>query len=107
MSSGSVLRTEFSASTGGYTTAGILDEGDSIGGNPHHSWRQVVSTDRLNQHFGRGRLLDTKVTKRNGFGAFGGRVVEIELRFERGTVATSGTTVRRVLGLKSDWFNIH
>lgn len=106
--SGTVARTEFSSSTGGYTTGGafgaVVDKGDSIAANPNRDWTTSVDVLALERKFGRGRLLDLVVTERNGLGADGGRVTAIEFRFESGTVTQTGWKARTTLGLKSDWF---
>lgn len=107
---GGVARTEFSSSTGGHTAGGtfpaVVDEGDSTDANPNRSWTAVVNVDKLEAKFGRGRLLELVPTRRNGLGPDGGRVLEIEFRFERGTVVQNGWTARTTLGLKSDWFSV-
>ncbi len=108
--SGRVARTEFSSSTGGHTAGGtfasVKDDGDDVMDNPNRSWTKVVDVSALESKFGRGKLLDLAVTGRNGLGADGGRVTEIEFRFEDGTVTQSGWRARTTLGLKSDWFTV-
>ena len=105
---GTIARTEFSSSTGGHTAGGdfpaVADEGDSITANPNHTWTVTVALARIESRYNRGRLLEMAVVERNGLGADGGRVVRVELRFERGTVTESGDAVRIQLGLKSNWF---
>ena len=109
-SSGGVARTEFSSSTGGYTAGGdfpaVADLGDAIAVNPNHSWTASRSSDGLEAQYGLGRLLAIEVTGRNGLGADGGRVTEVHYRFERGSVAQSGSAFRSRFGLKSDWYSI-
>ncbi len=106
--SGTVARTEFSSSTGGYTTGGafgaVIDKGDAIEANPNRNWTVSVDVSALERKFNKGRLLDLEVTARNGLGPDGGRVTEIEFRFEGGTVTQTGWKARTTLGLKSDWF---
>jgi SpoIID/LytB domain protein len=107
---GRVARTEFSSSTGGYTAGGtfasVQDDGDDVESNPNRQWTKVVNVSALETRFGKGKLLDLVVTGRNGVGADGGRVTEIEFRFEQGTVTQSGWKARTTLGLKSDWFTV-
>jgi SpoIID/LytB domain protein len=109
-SSGRVARTEFSSSTGGHTAGGtfasVKDEGDDVESNPNRQWTKVVSVSALEAKFGRGKLLDLVVTARNGLGEDGGRVTQIEFRFEGGTVTQTGWKARTTLGLKSDWFSV-
>jgi SpoIID/LytB domain protein len=108
LSGGMPARTEFSSSTGGHTAGGtfpaVADAGDAIDRNPHRTWTVTVDVSSLESRYGRGRLLAINVTRRNGLGADGGRVTAVELRFEQGSVTESGSTVRSLLGLKSDWF---
>ena len=105
---GAVARTEFSSSTGGYTAGGdfpaVVDEGDAISANPNHSWTATVSVSKIEDRYDRGSLLEMAVVERNGHGADGGRAVQVEFRFENGTVTETGNAVRSFLGLKSDWF---
>jgi SpoIID/LytB domain protein len=109
-SSGRVARTEFSSSTGGHTAGGtfpsVKDDGDDVESNPNREWTKVVSVSAIEAKFGRGKLLDLVVTGRNGLGDDGGRVSQIEFRFERGTVTQTGWKARTTLGLKSDWFTV-
>ncbi len=106
--SGKVARTEFSSSTGGYTTGGsfaaVIDKGDAIAANPNQDWTVSVDVLALERKFNKGRLHDIVVTGRNGLGADGGRVTSIEFQFENGTVTQTGWKARTTLGLKSDWF---
>ncbi len=108
--SGRVARTEFSSSTGGHTAGGtfpsVKDDGDDVESNPNREWTKVVSVSALEAKFGRGKLLDLVVTGRNGLGDEGGRVTQIEFRFEGGTVTQTGWRARTTLGLKSDWFTV-
>lgn len=107
---GSVARTEFSSSTGGYTAGGefpaVKDEGDSVSINPNARWAESVSSATLERRFGLGALVGAEVTERNGFGPWGGRVVALRLDFERGSRTLSGDDARRSLGLKSDLFTV-
>ncbi len=108
--SGRVARTEFSSSTGGYTAGGdfaaVEDLGDAISANPNSQWSVTLSPSVLENRYGLGLLKEIEVTKRNGLGPFGGRVVEALLRFENGDVTISGDSLRYRLGLKSDLFEI-
>lgn len=105
---GNVARTEFSSSTGGYTTGGsfdaVIDKGDAIDANPNKDWTVSVDLFALERKFNKGTLHDIVVTERNGLGVDGGRVTSIEFRFENGTVTQTGWKARTTLGLKSDWF---
>ena len=107
-SNGRIASTEFSSTSGGWTAGGtfpaVQDLGDSI--SPLHTWRRTVSVTPLETAYGSGsKLLSIEVTKRNGLGAGGGRVLEAKLTFANGaTKITSGNDIRSRLGLLSDWF---
>ena len=117
---GSVARTEFSSSTGGYTAGGVFpavpDDGDAVNLNPSANWSAQIPVDVLQAaHPEIGTLLSVDVTKRNGLGDWGGRVVEVVLRGTRGKATLSGNDLRglwayssssRPQGLRSDWFRV-
>jgi SpoIID/LytB domain protein len=107
---GTIARTEFSSSTGGWTAGGafpsVEDLGDATSINPFDTWQVSLSRSAVESAFPDiGDLLLIDVTKRNGIGPFGGRVVSAVIRGTRGaTGSLSGDEVRKALGLKSDWF---
>ncbi|MEZ5230405.1 MAG: SpoIID/LytB domain-containing protein [Acidimicrobiales bacterium] len=109
---GTIARTEFSSSTGGYTAGGdftaVIDEGDSIPANPNSTWTARLSTSTIEARYGLGRLLSLDVTQRNGLDPHGdgGRVLQAKAIFENGSKLLSGQEVRAAFNyqLKSDWF---
>lgn len=109
-SSKTIARTEFSSTSGGWTAGGdfpaVRDDGDSI--SPVHTWSTRESAARLESAYGGGaRLTRLDVTKRNGLGAMGGRVLQVKLTFSNGTTEiVTGDDVRSGLGLRSNWFNV-
>jgi SpoIID/LytB domain protein len=107
-SDGSVARTEFSSSSGGYTVSGdfpaVEDIGDAVSANPNHSWEVTVDLEDFESSYDHGSLLGMAVVERNGLGADGGRVINARFYFEDETVTLTGDQVRRSLGLKSNWF---
>ncbi|HEY4411187.1 MAG TPA: SpoIID/LytB domain-containing protein, partial [Acidimicrobiia bacterium] len=117
---GSIARTEFSSSTGGYTAGGVFpavpDAGDAVDSNPSANWTAKIPVDVLETaHPEIGTLMSVDVTKRNGLGDMGGRVVEVVLRGSKGKATLSGNDMRglyaysgstRPLGLRSDWFRV-
>ena len=120
ISDGSVARTEFSSSTGGYTAGGVFpavpDEGDAVDSNPSANWTARIPVSVLETANPQiGSLLSVDVTKRNGLGSMGGRVVEVVLRGTKGKATLSGADLRglwsyssgsRPDGLRSDWFRV-
>ena len=109
---GTVARTEFSSSTGGWTAGGtfpaVPDEGDGIDRNPNRTWTAQVTFATLEQKVGPGRggYRGVEVLQRNGLGADGGRVTSVRIRFENGDVTMTGLQFRAATGLKSDWFTV-
>ncbi|SFL92550.1 SpoIID/LytB domain-containing protein [Geodermatophilus ruber] len=105
---GAIVRAEFSSSTGGWSAGGtfpaVPDAGDAI--SPHKDWSLAVPATTIAAAFGVGTLLDIRVTSRNGLGADGGRVTQVEIVGTAKTVTATGSQVRTKLGLKSDWFSI-
>lgn len=105
---GLIVATEFSSSTGGYTSGGVFpsvaDEGDTI--SPNHDWTQTFTAGEIAEAFGVGELKSLKVLSRNGLGTDGGRVTALEVVGTTATVGVTGMQARVKLGLKSDWFSI-
>ncbi|MGH3355200.1 MAG: SpoIID/LytB domain-containing protein, partial [Nocardioidaceae bacterium] len=106
--------TQFSASSGGYTAAGGVpylpaqrDPWDSWSGNYVHTWRKTIDTARLEHRYPRlGRLRGIRVTRRNGHGDWGGRVLRMRLNGSRNDVYITGDDFRWIYGLRSNWFKI-
>ncbi|MEX2659869.1 MAG: SpoIID/LytB domain-containing protein [Acidimicrobiales bacterium] len=111
---GAVARTEFSSSTGGYSAGGtfpaVRDEGDAVSNNPNHTWQAKVPVATVEARYPAiGSLFSIDVTKRNGLAAphgDGGRVLEVVIRGNKGSVSLTGPQLRSAFGLKSDWFRI-
>jgi SpoIID/LytB domain protein len=120
LSNGSVARTEFSSSTGGYSAGGtfpaVVDEGDAVDSNPSATWTARIPVSVLESAYPQiGSLQSVDVTKRNGLGDWGGRVLELVLRGSKGKATLSGADLRglwsysssgRPDGLRSDWFRV-
>ncbi len=108
---GSIARTEYSASTGGWTAGGsfpaVLDQGDPLPDNPNYLWHYDVSAKALQDEFPQiGTLTRIDVTGRNGLGQWGGRATEVRLTGTNGTAVTDGDMVNFLLGLGTDWFEV-
>ncbi len=105
---GRVARTEFSASTGGYTVNGdfpaVKDDGDAIAGNPFNTWTETVSLSTLDK-YGLGRATGVEVVERNGLGADGGRVLRANYIFPSRSLSVTGDQVRVDFGFRSNWFS--
>jgi SpoIID/LytB domain protein len=107
---GRIARTEFSASTGGWTAGGqfpaVQDLGDATSANPHRNWSVRVDLSTVAQRLGTASVTGLRVTGRNGMGAEGGRVTRVTVDTTKGPVELTGSQVRSKLGLKSDWFSL-
>jgi hypothetical protein len=109
-----VATTEYSASSGGYSTGaqfpGVVDAGDAVCVtasvcNPNHSWTVTLSAASIEAAYPSiGSFTALDVTARNGDGDFGGRVNELTVTGSAGSVSTTGSDFAGALGLKSDWF---
>ncbi len=111
---GSPAFTQFSASSGGWTSRGSVpylpaqeDPYDGWSGNTNHRWSAAVDASTLERsHPSIGRLKRIWVTERDGNGDWEGRVVELVLDGTNGNVTISGDSFRWAFGLKSSWFSI-
>ena len=103
---------QFSSSSGGYTSPGsqpylkaVKDTWDNWSGNPNRAWTKSVSASTIQSKYPSiGTLTSMRVTKRNGFGDWGGRVTSLELKGSKGSKTISGNDARWAFGLRSNWF---
>jgi peptidoglycan hydrolase-like amidase len=106
--------TQFSASSGGWTSAGSTpylvaqeDPYDGWDGNGVHDWTRTVSDTVLERQYPAiGDLTSIEIAARDGNGDWGGRVQDMVLVGTRGRVPVTGDTLRTVLGLRSSWFTV-
>lgn len=104
--------TQFSASSGGWTSAGSVpylvaqeDPYDGWSGNAVHDWTVRITDRRIESLWpSLGNLKKIEVISRDGNGQWGGRVGSLVLHGGKDTVEVSGDTVRTRLGLRSTWF---
>jgi SpoIID/LytB domain protein len=105
---GAVQRTEYSASTGGFTAGGafpaVVDDGDATAGNTSHNWTVNLSTSTISSKYGIGAFQGFLFTSRNGLGDLGGRVISMQIVGSSKTVTRSGAGFEADWGLRSDWF---
>ncbi|MGZ4141797.1 MAG: SpoIID/LytB domain-containing protein, partial [Actinomycetota bacterium] len=114
---GKAILAEYSSSTGGYSAAGsvpylkpVADPTDAV--SPFHNWTAKLHTSDIEARWpALGRLVDITVTQRNGYGDWGGRVVQMSLVGTSSTVTVSGGSFAgafswpgRSDGLRGDWF---
>ncbi len=106
--------TQFSSSSGGWTSAGSRDylvaqedPYDGHDGNPVHGWSVTVTDDRIESQWPAiGDLRQVEVLSRDGNGQWGGRVRSIRLTGSQGKVTVSGDAFRFGLGLRSTWVTV-
>lgn len=108
---GRVARTEFSSSTGGWTAGGtfpaVQDVGDGTAANPHRNWSVAVDAGTLAGRLGTPSITGISVSRRNGLGADGGRVIQVVVETTGGNYTFTGSQFRSRVGLKSDWFTFN
>jgi SpoIID/LytB domain protein len=111
MYQGAPAFTQFSSSSGGWTSAGSVpylpakaDPYDGWAGNPYHSWSTRISDTVIESKWPAiGNLTRIRVLRRDGNGDWGGRVGSVRLVGSRAGVTIPGDTLRSVLGLRSSW----
>ena len=118
MPGGAVATTEYSASTGGYTSSAnqespftpVPDDGDAVTGNPNHQWSASVSYATIESTW-------PQIGTFTGFGgatsdpgrpydASYGRVDTITLNGTTSDITIPGTEFCTALGLNSDLFSV-
>ncbi len=104
---GGVAPTEYSSSTGGWSSGGVFpavaDAGDVR--SPHHDWTASVPVPDIEAAYPElGVLEAVEVTERNGLGDGGGRVRRLTLRGSSASVPLTGPQFRSRFSLRSDWF---
>ncbi len=118
MYNGKPILAEYSSSTGGYTAKGnvpylapVPDPWDEI--SPHHNWKAKTTVAAIQAKWPEiGGLVRLDVTKRNGFGDWGGRVVELTLVGTTKTLTVGGDTFRSKFAwpssgdVRSNWFRV-
>ena len=109
LAGGALARTEFSSSTGGWTTPGtfpaVVDLGDSVSSNSRHSWSATLSTASIAAAYGIGGFVNVVVTRRTGYGEWGGRVLTVDVVGTARTVSVTGAAFQASFGLYSTWFS--
>lgn len=106
--------TQFSASSGGWTSQGSVDylvaqqdPYDGYDGNSVHSWSVTVTDDRIESTWPQvGDLRTVEVLSRDGNGQWGGRVRSLRLTGSGGSVTVTGDAFRFGLGLRSTWVTL-
>jgi SpoIID/LytB domain protein len=105
--------TQFSASSGGWTSDGGYsylpaqrDPWDDWPGNSNSDWSTTIRVASLESAYRQlGQLQAIRVTRRDGNGDWGGRVLRLVLDGSDGSVAITGDDFRWHYGLRSNWFS--
>jgi SpoIID/LytB domain protein len=115
-SANTVADTEYSSSSGGYSTGdqfpAVVDAGDAICinasvCNPNHDWTATLAVSAIDAAYPQiGTLSAINITSRNGLGDYGGRVEQMTLSGTSGSVSTTGDGFAAAMNLKSDWFTL-
>lgn len=105
--------TQFSASNGGWSSAGSVpylvaqEDPYDASASPYHGWTATVTDADIERHWPAiGDLTRIEVRSRDGNGEWGGRIQEMSFVGTTGRADVTGDTVRSVLGLRSDWFTV-
>jgi len=106
--------TQFSASSGGWTSDGgkpylpaQQDPYDGWPGNQVHSWSTTVTSGAIEKAWpALGDLTGITVSSRDGNGQWNGRVLTMTLHGSNNDVDLSGDSFRLALGLRSTWFTL-
>ena len=104
--------TQFSASSGGWTSAGSRpylvrrqDPYDGWSGNPVHNWTAKVNKSALQKRYRSiGTVRSLTVLTREGGGDWGGRILTARVNGSAGSQRVTGADLRSVWGLRSTWF---
>ncbi len=103
--------TQFSAANGGYGIAGtepylrnFSDPYDGLIPNSGNAWQDTFRASDLTKAYPQLGALRSIVVRRDGLGAWGGRIVTAQLLGTRGSVTISGSNLRTAAGLKSTWW---
>lgn len=109
---GSPAFTEFSASSGGWTTAGdvpylraMKDKYESAS-DPNQSWRVRFTDEELEREWPSiGDLTGLEIDGRDGHGEWGGRAGTVTLTGDAGSVTLTGSDFSQQLHLRSEWLD--
>jgi stage II sporulation protein D len=104
--------TQFSSSSGGWTSAGSVpylvskaDPYESSSGNPYTNWSVDLSAAAIQRAYPSiGTLQRVRVTSREGGGDWEGRVWSLTLEGSKGDAVVSGDRFRSTFGLRSTYF---
>jgi SpoIID/LytB domain protein len=117
---GAAILAQFSASNGGWTVSGGMPylpakqdpyDSSSAAADPYALYQATVRSADVASYFGLAKLTGIAIIKRDGNGAWGGRVVTAQVsgRDSSGaskTITTDGQNLQWAMGLGTDWFRL-
>jgi SpoIID/LytB domain protein len=123
MPDGAIAPTEYSSSTGGYTSSSkegspftpVPDAGDAVCltpsnpglCNPNHDWTKTVPLATIHATWPKeGTSPTVTVSGRNGYGTWGGRVTEVSISGNGTSQAVASATFVGALDLRSNYFTV-
>ncbi|HEX7537104.1 MAG TPA: SpoIID/LytB domain-containing protein [Dermatophilaceae bacterium] len=109
---GKAAFTQFGSSNGGWTSTGSqpyltarADPYDGAIPNGANAWTNAVTAARIQARWPSiGTYRQLRIIRRDGHGAWGGRVLTAAIEGSAGSVAVTGATIRSAFGLRSEWF---
>lgn len=104
--------TQFSSSSGGWSANGSTpylkaheDPYDDWSGNANHDWTTTLTAARIQQAYPAiGKLQRIRITGREGYGEWQGRVTTMVLEGSKARRTLTGPEFRFTFGLRSAWF---
>ncbi|HEY5978090.1 MAG TPA: SpoIID/LytB domain-containing protein [Microlunatus sp.] len=104
--------TQFTSSNGGQITTGdysyqIAQRDPYDGLIKSQTWSKTISASRLGRAFGVGTAKRVQITKRDGYGKWGGRVTTIKITGSKKSVTVSGTTFKGKFGMRGNYFTVN
>ncbi|HEU5485800.1 MAG TPA: SpoIID/LytB domain-containing protein [Microlunatus sp.] len=104
--------TQFSSSNGGQITTGdysyqIAQKDPYDGLIKDQTWSKTISASKLGKAFGVGTAKRVQVTKRDGYGKWGGRVASVKITGTKRSVTVSGGSFKGKFGMRSNYFTVN
>lgn len=104
--------TQFTSSNGGQITQGdysyqIPQRDPYDGVIKDQTWSRKISAAKLGRAFGVGTAKKVQVTKRDGLGRWGGRVLSIKITGTKKSVTVNGNHFKGKFGMRSNYFTVN
>ena len=104
--------TQFTSSNGGQITQGdysyqIPQKDPYDGVIKDQTWSKKISASKLGKAFGVGTAKKVQITKRDGLGRWGGRVLSIKITGTKKSVTVNGNHFKGKFGMRSNYFTVN